>query len=124
MRISIQDFAQLLGFAALMSVGQLLFKNAAGSLVGDPSLGQSFVKMLQAPTFWVACFLYAGATMLWVWLLSRIPLSIAYPFAALSLLIVPFLSWLLYSEPLTFKYWLGIAIILLGMFVVANSWAD
>ena len=43
--------------------------------------------------FYVACLLYAAATVLWVWILTKLPLSTAYPFVGLSFVMVALAGW-------------------------------
>src|SRR5438105_13905950 len=62
----------------LLAAGQILFKRTATRLVGLPMPEQLAVLLVQ-PSFWAGCLLYAAATVLWVWLLTHIPLSAAYP---------------------------------------------
>ncbi len=100
--------------------GQVLFKLVGNALNETGSIWHPRVFL----SFLAAMVLFGGATLLWIGLLQSTALSRLYPYLALSFVIVPLLSWLLYSEPLTFKYWLGMALILLGIFVVANSWAE
>lgn len=100
--------------------GQVLFKLVGNALNETGSIWHPRVFL----SFLAAMVLYGGATLLWIRLLQSTALSRLYPYLALSFVIVPLLSWLLYSEPLTFKYWVGIALILLGIYIVANSWAD
>ena len=65
--------------------------------------------------------LYAAETVLWIWLLTLIPLSAAYPFAALSFVIVPVASWWFLGEPPGLRYWTGIGLIVAGVGVIAEA---
>jgi drug/metabolite transporter (DMT)-like permease len=112
--------ALLIGYPLLLAAGQILFKRTATRLVGLP-LPEQFLALLVQPAFYSACLLYAVATVLWVWLLTLIPLSAAYPFAALSFVIVPIASWWFLGEPLGSRYWAGIALIVAGVSVIAGA---
>jgi hypothetical protein len=90
--------ALLIGYPLLLAVGQILFKRTAARLVGLPMPEQLLALLIQ-PSFYTACLLYAAATVLWVWLLTYIPLSAAYPFVALSFVIVPVASWCFSASP-------------------------
>jgi len=65
--------------------------------------------------------LYAVSAMVWLTVLSRVPLSFAYPIVALSYAIVPILAWLLLGETVPAPRWLGIATICLGVFLISRS---
>ena len=75
----------LVTFAASMATGQILFK--LGALKTPPVSGlQGWVQLILQPVVIAALCLYAASTLLWLWLLQRIPLTTAYPFAALAFL--------------------------------------
>lgn len=108
------NFAWLTVAVLGMSGGQLLFKVAARSFVG----ADSFIKGLLSPVLILALIVYAGVTIIWVWQLSLIDLSRAYPFMALSFVFVPLLSALMLDETIGMYYWLGISLIVVGVIVV------
>jgi drug/metabolite transporter (DMT)-like permease len=100
-----------------MAAGQLLFKLAAASLnrtgrVLDPgtflTLGSAFL-------------LYAVITLAWVWVLQRIELGRAYPLMALSYLLVPIGSYLVFGERFLPQYFVGIALIVIGIIVAVRA---
>lgn len=112
--------AGLLVVALLLGGGQLLFKLAADRLVvgqGLARLAASFVTVPMAG----AVLLYGLTTVLWVYLLHGLALSRAYPFIALAFAIVPLLGWLLLDDALGAQYWIGLAIMLAGLYIVAAS---
>ena len=53
-------------------------------------------------------------------MLRSISLTHAYPFMAMTFVIVPLLATTLLGEPLTIRYWLGIGLILAGMLVISS----
>jgi len=108
-----------IGYPLLLAVGQLLFKRTATRLVGLPMPEQLLTLEVQ-PSFYAAGLLYAAAT---VWLLTYIPLSAAYPFVALSFVIVPVASWWFFGEPPDLQYWTGIGLIVAGVGVIAAATA-
>ena len=50
---------------------------------------------------WVAVALYAAATLLWVRILTTVPLSRAYPFVALAFVLVPAAGYLFFHEAIS-----------------------
>ena len=112
--------AGLVAVAATLAGGQLLFKLAAARLDvghGAAALASSFVT---APMI-AALLLYAAATVAWVYLLHGLPLTRAYPFIALAFAVVPLLAWLLFREPLDLRYCAGLALMLVGLYLVAST---
>jgi drug/metabolite transporter (DMT)-like permease len=65
--------------------------------------------------------LYVLGAVAWLTVLSRVPLSFAYPMLALSYAIVPVLAWMLLGEDVPSLRWAGIATICLGIFLVSRS---
>ena len=105
----------LTAFAALLAVGQLLFKKAALAGAGE-AFPWAFVNGWMA----LALVLYGGATLLWTWILHTTPLSVAYPFAALAFVLVPLLSAGILDEVLTARMVIGAALIVAGIVVSAT----
>lgn len=107
--MSATSFALLLATIALLAVGQVLFKQAAAGLdLRDP---------LTLVTGWTlaALCIYAVATLAWMVVLSRVPLTVAFPFYGLTFIAVPLLAAIFLGEPLTARRVLGGAIILVGI---------
>ena len=117
---------QLLSFTFLMSLGQILFKKTALSISlsmsSNNSLGlvEGLIKALSVPWLYMALCVYALATVFWLYLLQRIPLSIAYPFSAFAMVIVPIVAVLIFGERLTWSYWTGVLFIIIGIFIIAR----
>ena len=96
-----------------LAVGQLLFKRVALDLRGE---SLSAIKMIIVnPSLYYALAVYGSATLLWIWLLSRIPLSQAYPWVALSVIVVPLMSWQFLGERLNPVFWVGLFLIFTGL---------
>ncbi len=105
----------LLCFAntGLLVAGQLLFKyGTVGKTVGSL---WDLLRLLFSPIIIAALFFYGVSTMLWIYILSKIPLSFAYPVQALAFPIVLVLSMLLFKENVTLIRWLGISLIVCGV---------
>jgi len=107
-------------FAVLLAIGQILFKNAALSMPVVRNFSDVPV-LLQVPSLWLALILYGGATLLWIYLLQTIPLSRAYPFAALGFVLVPAAGVLLFGEKISVSYLIGAAFIISGVLITARA---
>lgn len=101
---------------ACISIGQLLFKQAANALPPEPQL----LDWLLNGWLIASLALYGLTTLGWVWILRHAPLHLAYPFMGLAFLIVPTLAWLLMGEPLHWRTLAGGALILAGV-VLAST---
>jgi drug/metabolite transporter (DMT)-like permease len=119
-RLSLTQIALLSAYAAGMAGGQVLFKVAALRFAGGVPLGDRVLALLQNWAFLLALALYLGLAVLWVWILSFTPLSRAYPFVALAFAVTPLLASLLFTEPMTLRLAVGIAVILCGLILVTG----
>lgn len=103
-------------YAVLLSAGQVLFKYVSKSLEKNASGPLEVVtKLLGTPTFWLAIVLYGVLAMLWIWILSRVSLVAAYPFAALCFVLVPIMSHFAFGERVGTNYVIGAALLLIGL---------
>ena len=126
MLITIQVF-QLIGFAFLMSLGQLLLKKTALIIsdmnsisIQESGVYKSVLLVLQIPWLYLALFLYLFAIILWLHILQKVPLSIAYPFSALAMIIVPIMASQIFAEKLSLSYWFGAILIIIGIIIIAK----
>ncbi len=109
---------ELLSFPVAIAAGQILFKRAAAQIdTGAPWM----LELARLPAMWAAVALYAVSTLLWVRILTTVPLSRAYPFVALAFVLVPAAGYLFFQEPITLRYALGTALIIVGVVVAAGA---
>ncbi|MET0375718.1 MAG: EamA family transporter, partial [Rhizorhabdus sp.] len=73
------------------------------------------------PRLLVGLLLYALATVAWLFVLGRLPLSAAYPFVGLSFAVVLLLSWLALGEQPDAARLIGTALVITGVGFVARS---
>ncbi len=107
------QYLYLVLFAFLLSTGQILFKKAA--LVDQ---GGGLFAALTNYWLLLALILYAIATVLWIWLLRTVPLSIAYPFTALGFILVPLAATLVFGEELGWRFAIGSFLVITGIVVI------
>lgn len=106
--------------ALALAAGQLLFKSTAVRLKELP-LAALLRSIAFVPSFYAACLIYAVATVLWVWILTKVPLSTAYPFVGLSFIVVALTSWLFFGETPTVRGCIGILMVAAGVALIAAS---
>jgi drug/metabolite transporter (DMT)-like permease len=105
---------------ATVAVGQLLFKHLGLSIRGLP-LADAAATLARQPELYAALALYGAATLLWIWILGRMPLMLAYPWVGVAAIVVPLLSSYFFSEQVGPLFWLGAALIALG--IALTQWA-
>ncbi len=112
--MTLLDTGSLAVFTVMLSCGQVLFKRVGLTLQGHSGL-EAILLVLREPSLYAALALYGTATLLWIWILSRVMLIQAYPWVAVGLVIVPLLGWLVYGERVAPVFWLGVAFIIVGV---------
>ena len=116
----------LLFTGVLLNAGaQLLLKagtNATGvlSLDADNWL-QTLVRMATQGHFILGVALYIVSLLVWILGLSRVPVSIAYPMLSIGYVINAVAAHYLFGEAVNTSRWIGIAFIVLGVWLVARS---
>lgn len=118
--LSVFQIVLLSVYALGMAGGQLLFKTAALQPAGDAPLSSRLLGLVANPAFLGAIALYGALSVLWVWVLTFTPLSRAYPFVAIAFALTPLLGALVFAEPLSARLLAGLAVIIVGLFLVAG----
>jgi len=114
---SLINVLSLVVVTVTLAVGQLLFKQA-GLILRGSGVGE----VVRSPSVYIALGLYGAATLLWIWVLSRVPLSRAYPWIASAVVLVPLLSNAFFKEPIEAKFWIGGLLVVVGL--VITQWTS
>jgi len=69
---------------------------------------------------WVAIVFLILSFVCWIYVLRRIPLSIAFPLSNVVHVLVPLSCWIFLGEHISETRWCGIAIVVFGIAVVAR----
>lgn len=108
----------VIGVVLLMAVGQILFKSTALSWQAHGTL----FAPVPALRLMASLAVYGVATLAWIWVLQRVPLTLAYPLVALTFVLVPLGAWWFHGEPLGWRYLAGMLLIAAG--VVLATWRE
>ena len=111
---SLVNVVSLTGFVLALSAGQIMFKQLGLAIQGQSAI-QGLLLLLRHPNLYIAVAIYGGATLLWIWILSRVPLIQAYPWVALCMVMVPLIGRYYFDERVGSIFWLGLAFILAGV---------
>jgi multidrug transporter EmrE-like cation transporter len=112
--VAIGSFGQLCIKGAMLRFGPVTFGSVAEIISGG-------WQIIQQPLIRVAIPLYAAGFIIWAAALSHLPLSFAYPLLAMGYLINPRAAMLVYHEQIPPIRWVGIGIIMLGIFLVGRN---
>ncbi len=116
---------QLAISVACVTIYELLLKRGAAetahlsprwSWTGLPGLASIYV--------WVAIVFVILSLITWLYVLRYIPLSVAFPISQAVHVLVPLGSWLVLGENIVTLRWVGIALVSLGLALVAKPVAQ
>jgi len=118
--------AMILVSVGLASVAQLTLKagmnQVTESIGGVVTLsGAAARTMLTNATVWGGLVMFGLSAVVWMFVLSRTSLSFAYPFAALTYLLIVAVDRFILHETVPPLRWLGVACIMTGIVLVART---
>jgi multidrug transporter EmrE-like cation transporter len=106
----------------LGTCGQLALKYGTRLAVTKEAAATSMlVSYLANPYMWFALTLYGISTVLWIYSLSKVELSYAYPMVALGYVLVCGFSVLLFKETMPMLRIAGLGVIIIGVVMIAIS---
>ena len=117
--IKVFELSLILGSVGLGALAQALIKAGAEGLEGISVYNTLVAAFAEPMTILGICF-YGISSALWLVVLSRVPLSAAYPFGALSYVLVVFLASIS-GEAITAERWLGVALIITGILLISTN---
>jgi len=79
------------------------------------------LKIIASPWIILGMMIYVGSVSVWLLVLSRTPISIAYPMASLGYITSAIAAYYLWGEDLTLMRIAGIIVILVGVYMVAKT---
>jgi drug/metabolite transporter (DMT)-like permease len=121
-RLSAANLALLLFAVGAAACGQLLLKNGMTAAAERAKIGPSLpVAAATTPFVWFGLTVFGISALAWLTALSRVPLSVAYPFNALGFLGVLTLSALVLHERTSVWTWVGTAMVVTGIIVVVTT---
>lgn len=77
--------------------------------------------IMRSPLVLLGLVLYGVGAIAWIAVLTRMDLSLAYPFLALNFVLVALVSRFFLGETIPSLRWLGIGVICIGILLVARS---
>ena len=111
----------LLVALCLGAAGQVCLKAGLRALGADPPIGAVLASIVTNRLVLGGFACYGLSSLLYLVALSRLDLSYAYPLVALTYVIVTVLAWRLLGETVPLGRMIGLAIICVGVVVVASS---
>jgi len=100
---------------------ELLLKAGASATAHSPkSWSLIGITAIESPLTWLAIAVIVVDLVIWLYILRYIPLSIAFPLSRTVDVLVPVSCWLILKEAISPLRWCGIALVIIGLVVVAK----
>jgi drug/metabolite transporter (DMT)-like permease len=101
----------------LVSAAQILLKFGTekfGSIVGNNNTLVALIKIATNPYILAGTSCYVLSLVLWIYILTRAQISVAYPVMSLSYITVMGLSIMFFKEAINLTQWTGALFIVIG----------
>lgn len=106
-------------------VYELLLKAGASATANPPRVWSWIgITALESPLTWLAIAVIIVDLVIWLYILRYIPLSIAFPLSRAVDVLVPISCWLILREAISPLRWCGIALVIIGLVIVAKPAAQ
>src|ERR1700730_1786884 len=111
-----------LGFGVVcVLIYELLLKRGATETAHvSEKLSWTGITALASPLIWLAMLIMIVSLLSWLYVLKYIPLSIAFPLSRVVDVLVPLSCWLILGEHISSRRWCVIALVIIGLAIVAN----
>lgn len=119
-----KDFILLFFNVLLTVIGQILFKHGMNTVGRVNDIRDVLGKLTQAflnPYILSGIAIYGFTTLVWLIILSRVKLSIAYPLLSSGYVLSILFSWLFFKESIPKIRIIGAVIICIGVYLVAQG---
>jgi drug/metabolite transporter (DMT)-like permease len=117
--------ALILLSVALAAVAQLTLKHGMNQVVdrsGQLALDAASIRaVVTTPAVWLGLALFGLSAVVWLAVLSRATLSYAYPFASLTYVLILLADRFLLDQPVPGLRYAGVACIVVGIVLVAQT---
>lgn len=120
--MTLKLFLLIIASVSLSALAQVSLKVGTGAISARAqSVDGEFVAFLQSPSILFGLGLYGIGAMLWLFVLARAPLSLAYPFVGLGFILTMLAGIALLGESVGPARLIGTLLIALGCVLVARS---
>jgi drug/metabolite transporter (DMT)-like permease len=116
----------VLASVVLTALAQIALKAGMSTPVVKQIADQSNILALigtiaRSPAIFAGFTLYGVSVVLWLFVLSRLEVSRAYPFVGLGVVVTMILGYLMLGEPLSFPKIVGTILVAGGVWLVATA---
>ncbi|NIE77442.1 EamA family transporter [Pantoea sp. Tr-811] len=108
----------LLSACLLTCLGQVAQKFAVESWRAQPS---GWAGKLRSPWLWLALAALGSGLLVWLLVLQRMEVGIAYPMLSLNFVLVTLIARFAFHEPVDRRHWLGVALVIAGVALLGQQ---
>ncbi len=123
--MNLVSFALVLTGVLLNAAAQLLLKAGVKDMgiiqLSPATIFSAGLKLALEPHILGGLTCYVISVVVWILALSRVQVSIAYPMLSLGYVVTAFIAWAFLGETVNAMRITGIAVIIVGVFLVARS---
>lgn len=123
--MSMLTLALILATVTASACAQLALKLGMTSPAVVAALPQGgkgiLIAVASSPLVWTGLTIYGLSVAVWLWILSKVDLSLAYPFVGVSFIVVMLFGVFLLNETVTPLRMVGTLLIAFGCVLVARS---
>jgi len=106
---------------ALSALAQVLFKFGMQRVTSDGTALNVVTQIIKNPAVVGGFVAYGVSACVWLVVLKRTELSVAYPFVSLGFILTMLAGWLLFAEPVGPLRILGTLFVCVGVVIIAAS---
>lgn len=122
--MSIFAIIMIIASVALTTAAQILMKSGMVSedvrlALNSGELQSIIFAVITSPAVCTGLICFAFSVVIWLKVLSEVPLSTAYPFVSLGIAFTVAAGFILFGEPFSIQKIVGVVLILAGIFILA-----
>ncbi|MGN2413039.1 4-amino-4-deoxy-L-arabinose-phosphoundecaprenol flippase subunit ArnE [Pseudomonas syringae] len=76
---------------------------------------------VRSPWLWLAVTCLAFGLLIWLMVLQRLDVGIAYPMLGLNFVLITLVGRFLFNEPVDARHWSGVALIIIGVALLGSQ---
>jgi drug/metabolite transporter (DMT)-like permease len=105
----------------MSAAGGVLLKLGALDIDYEKGLFQAFFQVFFNWKIWLGMLMYFLPVLIWIVMMKKIDLSFLQPLFSLMYVVTPLIAFFFLKESIPLLRWFGIAIVALGVLVIAKS---
>ncbi|WP_210638777.1 4-amino-4-deoxy-L-arabinose-phosphoundecaprenol flippase subunit ArnE [Pseudomonas sp. Tri1] len=107
----------LMAACVLTCLGQIAQKCAVESWRGQAS---GWGEKLRSPWLWLALAALGTGLLVWLLVLQRLEVGIAYPMLSLNFVLITLVGRFVFHEAVDRRHWLGVALVMAGVLLLGQ----